>query len=231
MSVRKAALIAVAALLLSTFGVPIAEFVIMPGLIDAANIDQTVRNITAHRALFVAASFAYLSAFVGDVIVAWALFYLLRPISTPLAALTAAFRVVQAVVSIGAALNLFTAHRLLASQAFLDLGTDHVNAQVLVLLRSFSYQWGLALVIFGIHLILLGYLVVRSDYIPRLVGLALAVAGGGYVVHNLQPYLYPDVEIGFVFAALAGELVFVVWLGVWGWRSRGPGVAATPTSP
>jgi hypothetical protein len=221
-TVRQAALVVVIGLLATTFGVPIAEFVIWPNIVDPANIEQTVRNIRANEGAFLFASFAYLAGFVGDVLVAWALYYLLRPVSRPLAALTAAFRAVQAVVAIGAVLNLFTAFRVLQSESLAALGADQLHAQVLVLLSSFGYEWSLALVIFGIHLGLLGYLVYRSGYIPRLVGIALAIAGIGYVVYNLRPYLYPDAEIGFVFAAFFGELLFLAWLAIWGWRIPEP---------
>jgi len=222
MTPRRAALIVVIGLVATTFGVPIAEFVIWPSLVDPGSIEQTVRNIRANEGAFLIASFAYLAGFVGDVLVAWALYYLLRPVSRSLAALTAGFRAVQAIIAIGAALNLFTALRLLRSEPLAALGSDQLQAHVLVLLSSFGYEWSLALVIFGIHLGLLGYLVYRSGYIPRLVGIALAIAGSGYVVYNLRPYLYPDAEIGFVFAAFAGELVFVVWLAIWGWRIPEP---------
>jgi hypothetical protein len=105
MTPRRAALIVVIGLVATTFGVPIAEFVIWPSLVDPESIQQTVRNIRANEGAFLFASFAYLVGFVGDVLVAWALYFLLRPVSRSLAALTAAFRAVQAVIAIGAALS------------------------------------------------------------------------------------------------------------------------------
>jgi hypothetical protein len=228
MTVRRAALVVVAGMLATTLGVPIAEFVVWPTLVDTTNIEQTVRNIRANEGAFLFVSFAYFAAFVGDVLVAWALYYLLRPVSPALAALAAGLRAVQGVIAAGAALNLFTTFRLLRSEELAALGPDQVYAQVLVLLSSFGYEWSLALVIFGIHLGLLGFLVYRSGYIPRVVGIALAVAGIGYVVYQLRPYLYPDAEIGFVFAAFTGELVFVLWLAIWGWRVRDPFPATKP---
>jgi len=227
MTPRRAALVVVIAMVVTMFGTPIAEFIVWPSLVDPGSIEQTVRNIRANEGAYLVASFAYLAGFVGDVLVAWALYFLLRPVSRSLAALTAGFRAVQAVIAIGAVLNLFTAFRLLRVESLPALGPDHVHAQVLVLLSSFGYEWGLALVIFGIHLGLLGYMVYRSGYIPRLVGIALAIAGIGYIVNNLRPYLYPDAEIGFVVAAFFGELVFLVWLAIWGWRIPEP--VPTPT--
>ena len=91
-----------------------------------------------------------------------------------------------------------------------------------MLIESFRYEWSLSLVIFGIHVVLLGYLVLRSGYIPRTLGVLLAVAGLGYVLFYLRPYLYPDLDLGFLFVTFFGELVFAVWLVVRGWRIPEP---------
>ena len=53
------------------------------------------------------------------------------------------------------------------------------------------------MVLFGVHLGLLGYLVYRSGYIPRPFGIGLTIAGLGYHVYYLQPYLYPDLDLPF----------------------------------
>lgn len=71
MTVRRAALVVVIGRLGTTFGVPIAEFVIWPDLVDPDNIERTVRNIRANEPAFLFASFAYLAGFIGDVVVAW----------------------------------------------------------------------------------------------------------------------------------------------------------------
>jgi hypothetical protein len=125
MSVRRAALVAVITMLGTTLAVPIAEFAIWPSIVDPTSIERTVANIRANEGGYLFASYAYLAGFAGDVVVAWALYYLLRPVSQSLAALTAALRAVQGVVAIGAALNLFTAFRLLRSESLAALGADH----------------------------------------------------------------------------------------------------------
>jgi len=227
-TLRQAAMVVLFGVLISTFGTPIAEFVIWPTLVIPGNIEETVRNIRADEGKFLAATFAYLVGFAGDVLVAWALYVLLLPVNRHLSMLSAWVRVVSAVVSIGGALNLVTAFRLLDSPEIeTALGSDRLHAQVLLLLNSFRYEWGMALVLFGIHLGLLGYLVYRSGYIPRLVGIALGIAGIGYVVYNLGPYLYPDADLEFVYVAFFGELVFLVWLAIRGWRIQEPAGAPT----
>ena len=52
-------------------GVPVAESVLRPMLIDPANLEETIQRIGANRGLFVASILAYVTAFVADVLVAW----------------------------------------------------------------------------------------------------------------------------------------------------------------
>ena len=77
----------------------------------------------------------------------------------------------------GAVLNLATVLRLLRSPESLSaLGPERLTAQIDVLLESFSWEWGLGLVVCGVQLVLVGHLVYRCGYIPRLLGVGLVVA-------------------------------------------------------
>ena len=78
------------------------------------------------------------------------------------------------------------------------------------------------LVLFGIHLGLLGYLVYRSDYIPKILGILLTVAGLGWLIYCLSPYLYPNADVGFIMITFFGELIFMLWLLVRGWKIQEP---------
>jgi hypothetical protein len=165
-TLRQAAMIAAFGVLLS-LGVPVAEFIVRPMLIVPGNIEETIRSIGANHGLFVGSMFAYFIAFVGDVVVAWALYVLLAPVNRAVSLLTAWFRLIFAVIALGALLNLATVFRILNSPDSLSaFGPEQLNAQVLLLLSSFQWEWGLGMALFGIHLGLLGYLVYRSGYIP-----------------------------------------------------------------
>jgi hypothetical protein len=74
--------------------------------------------------------------------------------------------------------------------------------------------------LFGIHLGLLGYLVYRSGYIPRIVGVLLAISGAGYLIYYSSPYLLPNAELGFIMITFAAEPIFMIWLLVRGWKIR-----------
>ena len=76
----------------------------------------------------------------------------------------------------------------------------------------------MGLLVFGIHLGLRGYLVYRSGYIPRILGILLTIAGLGYFINALCPYLLPDAQFGFIMIAFSGELIFMLWLLAKGWK-------------
>ncbi len=79
LTLRQAPLIAGFGYLLGP--VTYAEFSIYPRLVVAGNIEQTLRNIAAHQGLFSAAILCYLIEFVEDIVIAWALYYLLLPVT------------------------------------------------------------------------------------------------------------------------------------------------------
>jgi hypothetical protein len=206
-----------------------AEFSIDPKLIIPGNIEQTVQNITVHSRLFLVAVFCYFIAFTLDVVIAWALYVLLMPVNRSLSLLTAWFRLIYTAIAIIGLLNLVTVFRLVTTPDYRTaFGPDQFNAQVKLLLNSFRYDWSMALVLFGIHLALLGYLICRSAYIPKFIGVLLVINGGGWVIDSLQPYLYPNAHLGFIFVTFFGELVFMGWLLARGWKIREPAIRSEP---
>lgn len=76
------------------------------------------------------------------------------------------------------------------------------------------------LVLFGIYLILLGFLVLKAGYIPKIMGWILIIAGLGYVVGHLKVFLYPDLNTSFTMFTALGELVFMLWLLIKGSRTK-----------
>lgn len=225
MTLRQAALVAAftsfVPLLLG--GVPFAEFYIFAKLIVPGDTAETARNILANRGLFLVGVLAHLLTFIADVVLAWAFYVLLVPVHRALSMLMAWFRLVYTAVALGGLMHLVTAFRLLDDGVYLEeFGAEQLHAQVEVLIMSFKYEWSLSIVIFGIHVALLGYLVARSGYIPRILGVLLVIAGLGYLLNYLRPYLYPDLDTSFLFVTFFGELVFAFWLLVRAWRIPEP---------
>src|SRR6516225_9448265 len=170
LTLRQAALIAGVSYLLMP--VTLAEFYINPKLLIAGNIEQTAQNIAAHGRLFGTAILCYLITLILDVVIAWALYILLAPVNRAVSLLTAWFRLMYTAIALFALLNLTTVYRLLTVPDYVTtFGSGPLHAQALLLLNSYRYDWSMSLIIFGIHLGLLGYLIYRSRYIPKILGI------------------------------------------------------------
>jgi hypothetical protein len=216
-TLRQAALIAGSAYLLNP--VSYAEFSIYPKLVVASNAEQTVQNISAHLALFAAAILCYIVSFIGDIIIAWALYVLLAPVNRALSLLAAWCQLVYAAVALCSVFGLLDVYQLLATPYYLTLfGSGQLHAQVWLLLHSFHFNWSMSLIVFGIHLVLVGYLIFRSGYIPWILGIAMFVAGLGWMIAGLGPYVLPNANLDFTFITAFGEVFFILWLWIRGWK-------------
>jgi hypothetical protein len=221
LSLRRAALIAGLGYLLMPVGW--AEFHIYPKLVIPGSIEQTVQNVAVHPRLFALAILCYLGSSLFDIVIAWALYVLLAPVNKSLSLLTAWFRLAYAAVFFLPVFDLITVFRLINTPDYLTLfGTGPLHAQVKLSLASFRYDWSISLIIFAVHLVLLGCLIYRSGYIPNFIGILLVINGFGWIISGLQPYFFPNAHLRFIFITYFGELVLMLWLLIWGWRIPEP---------
>ena len=221
MTLRQVALIAGFAELLNP--VSYAEFNVYPKLVVASNVDQTVQNLSAHLGLFAVAIICYILSFIGDVVIAWALYVLLAPVNKSLSLLTSWFQLVYTAVALCGVFGLLDVYHLLSTPYYLTaFGSVQLHAQVWFQLHSFHYEWSMSLIIFGIHLILVGFLVFRSGYIPWIFGIALFIAGSGWLIAGLGPYVLPNANLDFTFITAFGEVLFTLWLWIRGWKVQEP---------
>jgi hypothetical protein len=221
---RHAALVAAVGYVM-TFGVPYATLSILPRLVVANDAAKTSQNITAHQGLFVAAIFAFLICFIGDLLSAWGLYVLLKPVNASISMLAAWLRVVFATLGIAAVQNLVTAHRLLTRPAALAaIGRSQLDSQVHVAIGAFNSQFSFILILFGAYLVLLGFLIVRSGYVPKWLGIVLLIDGLYWLVVPSGRYVSPGFDVGRLFFVTFSELLLPLWLIGWGTRLREPAV-------
>jgi hypothetical protein len=86
-------------------------------------------------------------------------------------------------------------------------------------LSAFNSIWSLGLIVFGIHLLIIAYLILKSDFIPRFLGVLLVIAALSYVlIHSMYLFLpqYQTttmlIEKILSLPMTAGELGFGIWL-------------------
>lgn len=220
-SLASAALVAGLVILIMAIIAPFAELYVFHKLVVPDSAAETATNILAHQSLFISAIFAYLLTFIGDVVVAWALYVLLKPVHESLSLLTAWFRLVFAVIALVSLLHLVSVLRLLTTPDYASLFEPRqLNAQVMLLLNQFRYGFHFGIIFFSIHLLSLSFLVFRSGYIPRMMGVLLALTGLGYLINALQPILFPNLNVSFITITFFGELIFMVWLLIRGTRIK-----------
>jgi Domain of unknown function (DUF4386) len=227
LSLPQAARVAGFSLLVMSVLSPLAFFGVFPRLIVRGNLELTMQNLVVHRGLFLTGIGCYLLTFVADVLVAWALYVLMRPVNPAASLLAAWFRLVYTVLALVALFNLVTALRVANAPDYLTaFGPAPLRAQVQLLLGSFRYEWGVAMIFFALHLGVLGVLVYRSGYVPAVLGVLLLINAAGYLVDNLRPYLFPEVSVPYLFVAFFGELILMLWL-----LARGARIEVPPRAP
>jgi hypothetical protein len=213
---RTAATIAGIAYLLNP--VSYAEFTIYPKLVMPGQIAQTVANISAHPQQFLIAVFCYLCSFVGDIVLAWVLYVLLAPVNRAVSLLASWFQLIYAAIALVGALNLMSVYQLVTQPEYAAAFGNLLNAEIALSLHAFRYEWNLSLALFGVHLVLIGGLIWRSSYIPKVLGILLAINGLGWVVNSLGPYIVPNADFDWLFTTFFGEVLFMLWLLIRGWK-------------
>ena len=206
------------------FSATVVESLVVPG--DAP---ATADSVLGSRWLFGSSLVAWLVVVVADVAISVTLYLLLRPVSHTLSLLAAALRLVYSAVLAAVLLNLFDAFRLLTgAQGATGVGGRQPQVMALAALDSFGAGFLLALVLFGGHLLVLGFLLHRSRYVPRVLGVLLVAAGVGYVADSLAGLLLADhgglVSAVLLTPAVVGELGLTAWLLL-----RGVRVPRSPT--
>jgi hypothetical protein len=219
-SIRGAAVVAGVALLAMSALAGFAKFVVLDGLVTPGDADRTAADVMASEGMFRLGIAAWYLVIILDVVVAWALFRVFRPVSSRVSMLAAWFRLVFAGVFLVAISELAGAIGLLSDPGYAAVfGADQVHAQAFLRIEMFTQTWDAGLVLFGVHLLLIGYLAYRSGYVPKLLGVLLAVAGLGYAFDGFAAVLVEDVPLTISSFTFIGEFLLAVWLVIWGRRT------------
>lgn len=202
-----------------------AEAFVRGPLVVSGDAAATAANILESEQLFRNAFAGEILLLCCDVALALIFYVMLKPIDANLALLTAFFRLVMAAVSGVNALNHYEALILLSGADYLAAFSDaQLHAMALFSFAKHSKGYDIALVFFGFYCLILGYLIFRSGYLPRLIGGLLIVASFGYLANSFAAFLAP--EIGrmlfpwSLLPALVAELSLALWLLIMGVNAR-----------
>jgi Domain of unknown function (DUF4386) len=161
-------------------------------LIVRGDAAATANNILNSEMLFRVGLAGEMIVLVCDVAVAMILYVLLRPVNRNLALLAAFLRVTHAGVYGLVGLFQLAAVVLLGGDDFLQaFDSQQLQALAYLSLRLHGYGYGVSLIFFGVSLVVLGYLIFRSQYLPRVLGALLVIAGLCYLVNSFAQILAP----------------------------------------
>ncbi|MEA2097184.1 MAG: DUF4386 domain-containing protein [Candidatus Cloacimonadota bacterium] len=217
-SQRKYALIAGFSLLAMTIAAIFANFYVFESLVVQEDAITTANNISAESGKFLLGIFAFAFIIILDFVVAWALYIFFKPVHQKLSLITAGLRIIYGVIFAFALLCLMNVLQIL-NGANLVVDTE-LSTQVMSFINAFSSTWDFGIIFFGLHLVLLGYLVFKSGYIHKLFGVLLIIAGLGYLVDIFGKFILPNYVIEIAMFTFIGELLFMLWLLIKGGKAR-----------
>jgi len=217
-SVQTYARIAGILFLISMVAGGLGEVYLPSRIIVRGDAVATANNIIASNSLFRFAFASYLVEAVCDIALAWTLYVLLRPVHPNLALLTAFFGLVSTATFAIAELFYFAPTFILGGAGYLNtFSPEQLKSLAMLSLRFYAIGGGLFMVFYGIAWVIRGYLIYRSDYLPRALGALLAFAGLGFITRNFVLVLAPAYASSFrLLPMMLGGLSLTVWLLVKG---------------
>jgi len=199
-----------------------SEVAVRSNLIVPGDANTTVNNILENVWLFRVGFVSDAVMLLSDVAIAVLFYVLLKSINKTLAISAAAFRLTQAAVLGFNLLNYYVALLLLNGTVYTNtFGAEQLNALVMLFLEMHSHGYDIGLLFFGISCLILGYLVVKSHYFPKILGYGLVASGVVYLTGTLMQFLHPgyiSIITPIYIIPLAAELSFCLWLLVKGAR-------------
>jgi hypothetical protein len=195
---------------------PFAFFMGRTSVFVPGDASASVTNLLASESMFRLGMVAETLIVLIEIVVSAMLYTLLKPVSKSLALASAFARFAQANLQ---AVNLLTAVpalMLLGNNYLVAFTPEQVSALTLLFMDANAFvilMWGL---LFGFHLLLLGSLVYRSGFLPKVLGILLMIGAVGYLLQSYGHLVAPqfDAVLANVVIALSvpGELAFTIWL-------------------
>jgi hypothetical protein len=198
--------------------------------LDAA---ATTQKIASSLPLYRFGFAAYLVEAICDIGLALLFYVLLKPVNTPLALAAAFFGLVSTALYAVAEIFYFAPTILLGGASYMTaFSPAQVNALTMLSLKLFSSVGMMFLALYGIATILRGFLIFRSGYLPKFIGVLLMLGGVGFVVKTVTMVLTPAFSSSvFLIGMFPAGLSLTLWMlvrgvNVPGWEARSAGISS-----
>jgi hypothetical protein len=172
----------------------LGEIFIRGKLIVSGDAAATSHNIIANENLWRIGTACDLLMHLCDIPLMLLLFLLLRPVNKNLAFLAVLFNLIQTAVLVLNKLSLLFALFLLGDADYLKSFTpDQLHALSYLAIKTHGYGYGFGLLFFAFVCIIQGYLIFKSGYLPKTIGILMMVAGPCYLINSFSLILAPKI--------------------------------------
>ena len=177
------------------------------------DVALTISNILSNEFLFRLSIVSALLTQIVQIFVVLFLYKVLKPVNKNIAVLMVVFILVAVPIAMFNELNQFAILLLLNGTDFLTAFTAP-KMQAIVSLFSDMHEHGIyiAQIFWGLWLFPMGYLVLKSNYIPKIIGILLIVACFGYLIDSFIFFIIPNFGVTFSEFTFLGELLITLWL-------------------
>ena len=151
--------------------------------------------------------------YVLDIVVAWALYWFLRPGQPALSQLAAWLRPLYVAFAFMGLMSAAQLYGLAHNPELMEhLGAEALETQILLNLARAETISTMAFLFFGVHLIVLGIAIWHSPHVPSWLGVVVILAGLSYVIINAASFMAPGAHLDWLIPFAMGEAVLMVWL-------------------
>nr|WP_294862464.1 DUF4386 domain-containing protein [uncultured Fluviicola sp.] len=196
--------------------IPLGVFGIMyvPGqLVDRENIPLTISNIASQESLFRLSIVSAILCALVTVATAVYIARILKPVNSRYAGWIVTFTLIAVPISFINELNhVAVLHLVQHPEKLVYSSKAEVETLVSLFLNLHEYGIKMINVFFGLWLLPMGYLVIKSKYIPKIIGWFLLVTCIGYLIDFTTFFLFPAVKITVSEYTWIGEVMMVLWL-------------------
>ena len=205
-----------------------ANFFVLESIVVPNNAASTFNNILENTSQFRLGFLSFVIMVAFDVVLTWALYLIFEPVNKNLSLFGAWFRLVNTAIFGVALFALFNVLHLTSGVEYLNaFEPSQLQARVMLAIENFNYIWLIGLLFFGIHLAVLGYLILKSKFIANFIGILLMIASLGYVADSAAHFMIPNYDdykavfsMIVVIPGVVGELSLTLWLLIKGVKQR-----------
>jgi hypothetical protein len=229
-SIQKTARFAGFLYLIITIAAIVAHYYVPSNIIVPGDATATANNIVNSETLFrVGGIGSELIILMSEIVLSIVLYVLLKPVNKTLSLLAAVSRLAMTTIHGINLINYFFALLLLSGAGFLSVfDAGQLHSLVMLFLEAHSYGFTIGIAFLTLHVFILGYLIFKSGYFPKILGVLFIAAGLGYLIDSFALLLSTSYETTPVYLALPiaiAEIAFPLWLLIKGvnkekWEER-----------